>query len=254
MSACARAVAIVVLQLPCRSGGIEGAIEHDTGTRHAHQPGRPAMTGAGERTAAAHDGDTFAIVRALIGSRQTVLPKRLVEPGPTPDQLEQLLSLAADAPDHGLLTPWRFIIVPTAQRHRLAEVFALALTDRDPAATPAQVAQAREKAHRAPLLMLAVACLGPREPDTPMLERMVSMGAAIQNLLLGAHAMGFGAGLTSGQAMCSQRLRQLFGLADGEVPVCCVNIGTATQRSQRKAARPLTAQFVRRLGDTSPGA
>ena len=48
----------------------------------------------------------------------------------------------------------------------------------------------------APLLMLAVACLGPREPDTPMLERMVSMGAAIQNLLLGAHALGFGAGLT----------------------------------------------------------
>lgn len=191
--------------------------------------------------------DTFAVVRALIGSRQTVLPKRLVEPGPTPTQLEELLALAADAPDHGLLTPWRFIIVPTAQRHRLADVFAQALSDRDPEAAPVQVAQAREKAHRAPLLMLAVACLGPREPDTPMLERMVSMGAAIQNLLLGAHAMGFGAGLTSGQAMASPRLNRLFALADGEVPVCCVNIGTATQRSQRKALRPSPAQYVSQL-------
>ena len=54
--------------------------------------------------------------------------------------------------------------------------------------------------------LCAVACLGRREPDTPALERMVSMGAAIQNMLLGAHAMGFGAGLTSGKAMASSRL------------------------------------------------
>jgi len=195
--------------------------------------------------------EVFAVVCALIGSRQTVLPRRLVEPGPTVEQLDALLSLAAAAPDHGLLTPWRFIVVPAAQRHRLAEVFALALGDRDPNATPEQLAQAREKAHRAPLLMLAVACLGPREPDTPMLERMVSMGAAIQNLLLGAHAMGFGAGLTSGQAMASPRLRALCALAEREVPVCCVNIGTATRRSQRAAARPLPAQFVSELAEDS---
>jgi nitroreductase len=195
------------------------------------------------------DGEAFAVVSALIASRQTVLPKRLVEPGPSPAQLQALLALAADAPDHGCLTPWRFVIVPTTQRHRLAEVFAQALLDRDPQATPVQITQAREKAHRAPLLMLAVARLGPREPDTPALERMVSMGAAIQNLLLGAHAMGFGAGLTSGQAMASPRLRHLFELADGDVPVCCVNIGTATQRSQRKALRPSTAQFVSQLAD-----
>lgn len=198
--------------------------------------------------AARDDGESFAVVSALIASRQTVLPKRLAAPGPTAEQLEALLSLAADAPDHGCLTPWRFIIVPTAQRHRLADVFAQALLDRDPQATPEQTVQAREKAHRAPLLMLAVACLGPREPDTPMLERMVSMGAAIQNLLLGAHAMGFGAGLTSGQAMNSPRLRALFGLSEGEHAVCCVNIGMATQRSQRKALRPSTAQFVSELG------
>jgi nitroreductase len=198
--------------------------------------------------------EAFSVVRALIGSRQTVLPKRLVEPGPTAEQLDALLSLAAAAPDHGLLTPWRFIVVPAVQRQRLAEVFALALGDRDPLATADQLAQAREKAHRAPLLMLAVACLGPREPDTPMLERMVSMGAAIQNLLLGAHAMGFGAGLTSGQAMGSPRLRALCGLAEGEVAVCCVNIGTATRRSQRAASRPLPAQIVSELdGDSTLG-
>lgn len=104
-------------------------------------------------------GDSFELAQVLIGSRQNVSPKRLIEPGPTTEQLHALLSLAAAAPDHGLLTPWRFIIVPADQRHRLAEVFALALIDRDPGATLEQIEAAREKAHRAPLLMVAVCCV-----------------------------------------------------------------------------------------------
>ena len=193
------------------------------------------------------DGETFSMAQALIGSRQNVSPKRLVEPGPSAEQLDALLSLAAAAPDHGLLMPWRFILIPAAQRHHLAEVFALALIDRDPGATLEQIESAREKAHRAPLLLVAIACLGPREPNTPPLERMVSMGAAIQNLLLGAHAMGFGAGLTSGQAMASQRLHDLCGLAEGEAAVCCVNIGTVSKRKSATRARPLPTAFLSEL-------
>ena len=90
------------------------------------------------------DLDNFSAAQALIGSRLNVSPKRLLEPGPSSEQLHALLCLAAAAPDHGLLTPWRFIIVPPAQRHRLAEVFALALIDRDPGATLAQIESARE--------------------------------------------------------------------------------------------------------------
>jgi nitroreductase len=199
------------------------------------------------------ESEEFLFAQALVGSRQNVSPKRLVEPGPNAAQLNTLLTMAAAAPDHGLLTPWRFIRVPTEQRHRLAEVFALALIDRDPGATLAQIESAREKAHRAPLLLIAVACLGPREPNTPALERMVSMGAAIQNLLLGAHAMGFGAGLTSGQAMASARLRELCGLGEGEVPVCCVNIGTLSKRKPMARLRPAPADILCDLGDDSEG-
>lgn len=193
------------------------------------------------------EGETFSAARALIASRQNVSPKRLVEPGPSAAQLEALLSLAAAAPDHGLLTPWRFIIVPSKERHRLAEAFALALIDRDAGATLDQIEAAREKAHRAPLLMVAVACLDDREPNTPALERMVSMGAAIQNVLLGAHAMGFGAGLTSGQAMASPRLRDLCRLRVGEAAVCFVNIGTVVKRKPAAHLRPLPSMFASEL-------
>jgi nitroreductase len=199
-------------------------------------------------TIEADDPDGFVDVQTLIETRHNVSPKRLVEPGPSPQQFEALMSLAAAAPDHGLLTPWRFIVVPASQRPALAEVFALALIDRDPGATLEQIESAREKAYRAPLLIVAVACLGPREPDIPRLERMISMGAAVQNLLLGAHGMGFGAGLTSGQAMKSKRMHQLCGLGYEEWAVCCVNIGTVSRSKAGSRVRPLPADFVSELG------
>lgn len=205
----------------------------------------PDAPGVGDRSTGERVADDFGFefVRSLIHARQNVSPKRLDEPGPTPRQLDVLLGLAAAAPDHGLLTPWRFIGVPPAQRDRLADAFALALIDRDPAATPMQIESAREKAHRAPMLLVAVAELGPRQPDVPALERMVSMGAAIQNVLLGAHAMGFGAGLTSGQAMASQRLRSLLALHEGEHAVCCINIGTVTKVKPGRS-RPAPESFL----------
>jgi|GEM_PF-153014 len=183
---------------------------------------------------------------ALISSRQNILPRRLSEPGPSAAQVEQLFRAAACAPDHGELRPWRFVLVPASKRANLAEVFAQALLERDAQATAEQLAQAREKAHRAPLLMLVVACLGPREPAIPTLERMVSVGCAIQNILLTAHSMAFGAGLTSGQAMASPHMRSLFQLLAGEEAVCFLNVGTTSKRKAPRL-RPDPVDFVTSL-------
>jgi nitroreductase len=183
---------------------------------------------------------------SLISSRQNISPKRLVEPGPDTEQFAQIFRAAAAAPDHGLVKPWRFVVVPVSKRAALAEAFALALIDRDPGATLEQIEAAREKAHRAPCLVLAVAQLGDCEPPIPKLERMVSVGAAIQNILLSAHSQGYGSSLTSGQAMQSQRLRALFQLKEGEEAVCCINIGTVSKRKMPRL-RPDISTFVSSL-------
>jgi nitroreductase len=191
-------------------------------------------------------GEIAELALALITSRRNVSPKRLNEPGPDAAQLERIFAAAAAAPDHGEITPWRFVIVPVPARARLADVFALALIDRDPNATPSQIAAARAKAHRSPLLMLAIARLGAADPDIRAVERLLSLGCAVQNMLLAAHSMGFGCGLTSGQAMASPRMRELFSLAEGETPVCCINIGTVS-RQRAGRARPLPETFVSSL-------
>lgn len=186
------------------------------------------------------------VTHALIHARQTVSPRRLTAPGPNDEQFQRMLLAAAAAPDHGLLVPWRFVVIPANKRHALGEVFALALLDRDPGATLEQIEDARSKAQRAPLLMLAVARLAPEEPDTPPLERMISMGCAIQNILLSAQSMGFGSGLTSGRAISSYRMHELFSLKDREEPICFINVGTVSKEKPHRL-RPSPECFVSTL-------
>jgi nitroreductase len=199
--------------------------------------------------AAPADSDMAVMAAALMQSRQTILPKRLAEPGPDQAQLGLILDAAATAPDHGQLMPWRLVQVPQAARTRLAEVFGAALVERDAAATPEQVAQARDKAHRSPLLLLLIVDGARGDPDIDLLERTLSAGCAVQNMLLMATALGYGSALTSGKALKSAGLRALFGLASGEQALCFVSIGTAQSRKPARL-RPAPDAFASSL---SPG-
>ena len=141
------------------------------------------------------DQEVLDAALALIHSRQHTSPKRLGDPGPDSEQIEKILGAAGAAPDHGLLNPWRLIIIPQEQRRHLGEAFASALAERDGAATEVQKQEARTKALRGPFLALVVARLDPELGPTHPQERIISAGCAIQNMLLAAHAMGFGARL-----------------------------------------------------------
>jgi nitroreductase len=179
----------------------------------------------------------------LIHHRQTILPKRLGEPGPDASQLELIFGAAAAAPDHGELVPWRFVVVPANARASLAEVFAASLLERDPSATPDQVEQARKKAFRSPLLMLAIVDVGAPSDEVPAPERFLSAGCAIQNMLLMATSLGFGSSLTSGKALGSRGLRELFSLRQCEQAVCFVNFGTI-MHAKRRRQRPEPARYI----------
>lgn len=199
--------------------------------------------------------DIAALAAELMQARQTTLPKRLRAPGPDDQQVTQLLEAAASAPDHQQLLPWRLIQVPTAARAALAEVFAAALLERDAAALPEQVEQAREKAFRAPLLMLLVVDAQRGDPEVDLYERIVSAGCAVQNILLMATAQGYGSALTSGKALKAKGLRQLFELSPSDHALCFISVGTV-QMSRRGRLRPVPAQFVTHLlpsGDLAVG-
>jgi nitroreductase len=194
------------------------------------------------------DTDIAALAAELIRSRRTVLPKRLGLPGPNAAQQQAMLEAAASAPDHGQLLPWRFVVVPMSARAALGEVFVESLIERDPDATSEQCAQAREKANRAPWLLLLVVDGACGDPAVDLLERVVSAGCAVQNVLLMATAQGFGSALTSGKALSSRCLKRLFGLRERERALCFVSIGTVLANKPARA-RPEVSDYVSTLGD-----
>lgn len=170
-------------------------------------------------------------------SRHSVSPKRVIKPGPTAGQLHNLMAAAAAAPDHGKLRPWRFVEFPESSRAALADVFEMALQERRPNADFDARSRAREKASRAPLLLGLVLKLN-RTADVPNVDdQMASGGAALQNVLLAAHSMGFGARALSGQAVRTTVFRNALNLTDDEIFLCFIAIGTATS-APRRNARP----------------
>ncbi|TNF62767.1 MAG: nitroreductase [Burkholderiales bacterium] len=192
--------------------------------------------------------DWPALANELLHARRTVLPRRLTEPGPDAVQRQAILAAASAAPDHGQLLPWRFIEVPRERRELLAQVFAQALFERDAAATADELERAREKAHRAPWLMLVVvdALRGDR-PDIDLAERIFSAGCAVQNILLMATALGYGSALTSGKALKSDALRRLFGLGAAEQALCFISIGSVASRKPGRS-RPSVSDYHSCLG------
>lgn len=179
--------------------------------------------------------DSFGgFANALIHSRQHVSPKRLVAPGPNLAQKLEILSAAGAAPDHGKITPWHFYEVSPNSRCLLGQLFADALIERDPTASPIQIDEAKQKAFRGPLLLLATAKLNNVLDNIPKQEKLISAGCAIQNVLLIANALGFGSGLSSGKALYSQKMRELFSLKDKEEPLCFITIGTISTHKPNK--------------------
>lgn len=182
----------------------------------------------------------------LIHSRQSTSSKFLGEPGPDRAQIETILDAAGAAPDHRRLTPWRLVIVAAQKRHLLAEAFAEALSERDNQATEVQLREAREKAYRCPLLVAVIARLDPASVNVPAPERLISAGCAIQNMLLTAHAMGFGAGLLTGRSIYSERLKLFFQLADAEQLLCFIAVGAVT-RGKPVTSRPTMNDYTTTL-------
>lgn len=189
--------------------------------------------------------EASAWAATLIQSRRTTLPKRLVGPGPNAEQRHRILAAAAAAPDHDQLLPWRFVEVPQDQRHRLAAAFQAALLQRDPHATAEEQRSAQEKAFRSPWLLLAILKKNPPEGEVPDQERLISVGAAIQNMLLQATAMGLGSSLTSGKALQSVALRALFGLGAQEKALCFINIGHISEQRRPRPRPAIDAYFSR---------
>jgi nitroreductase len=152
-------------------------------------------------------------------------PAGLVPPAPDAEALERMFRAAARAPDHGRLRPWRFIVVAGAAREILGDVLAEALRAREPGVADAALAKDRAKQLRAPLFVVVAAKIREHR-GVPPVEQIIAAGAAAQNMLVAAHALGFGGFWRTGAAAYDARVKRALGLAGEDAIVGFLYLGT----------------------------
>jgi nitroreductase len=171
-------------------------------------------------------------------------PPKLIDPAPTDAQLSEILAAAIRAPDHGRLRPWRFILLRGAARERLGAVLAAALKARAPDVPEDVLARERQKPLRAPLMVVVAASLVEGH-KIQVIEQVLAAGAAAQNLVLAAHAMGFGAMWRTGDPAYDPQVKAALGLASGDAIVGFMYLGTPQGRPAIPPNEPGVAEFVR---------
>ena len=182
-------------------------------------------------------------ILSLLETRRSGKPRELVGPGPTPEEMQRILMLAARVPDHGKLTPWRFVLVGDDQRGEFANLLGRALVAEDPEAVPAIHEKATQFAHYAGQLVVLVSA--PVEGHKiPVWEQQLSCGAAGMNFLTAAHSLGFVAGWVTGWQAYSPMVNAAF-CAPGERIAGFIFIGHP-ERELEDRPRPELAEVSRR--------
>jgi nitroreductase len=180
----------------------------------------------------------------LLRTRRSGRPRDLVDPGPDAGQLRQILEIAARTPDHGKLSPWRFVHIRKADRAGFSAMLEAAYRA-GKAEEPGrlEIEAVQRFAHQAPELVVILST--PFEgAKIPVWEQQLSCGAACMNLLLAAHAMGFAGGWVTGWAAYSSHVLADLGGRPGDRIAGFIFLGTAAGEREERP-RPSYEEVVR---------
>jgi nitroreductase len=151
----------------------------------------------------------------LLLTRESAL--KLDAPAPTEADLDKIFQSAVRAPDHGRLRPWRFVVIEGDKLPRLGDLMVDAMRRRMPDANDDMLARERAKPMRAPMIVVAAAHVQ-KGHKIPECEQIAAAAAAAQNIMLAAHALGYGAMWKTGEPAYDPAVKTALGLdADDEV-------------------------------------
>lgn len=165
-----------------------------------------------------------SIIDFLLARRSPPIAE-LSEPGPSDDEIRTLLAAATRVPDHGMLTPWRFILYRGDARIRAGTLLAARAAERDGELSDARRQQELTRFSRAPLVIGVVSSLR-EHPKIPQWEMLLSGAAAAMTLVLAANALGYGANWITNWYSDDEEGRRILGLAPHERVIGFVHIGS----------------------------
>src|SRR3954453_20040859 len=181
----------------------------------------------------------------LLKTRRSVKPREMSGPGPSPADLETILTIGARVPDHGKLAPWRFIVFEGEARARAGEGIAEVFSQKNPAASQADIEIEKKRLMDAPLVIAVVSFARPH-PKVPEWEQQLSAGASAMNIVTAASALGYGANWLTGWFAFDRDVLDRLGLKRDEKIAGFIHIGTPTRVNEDRP-RPALSDIVTRF-------
>ena len=168
-----------------------------------------------------------AALRDYLKTRRSVGIGFLKDPGPTPEELDEILTIGTRVPDHGKFVPWRLIVIEGDARAAAGERLAAIQKARNPALDEVSIDNERRQFLPAPVTIGVL--LSPKpNPKAPEMEQLLSAGNVCFNLSHAAFALGFAASWTNKWYGFDTEAQQMLGAKGGERFVGFIHIGTPT--------------------------
>jgi nitroreductase len=181
----------------------------------------------------------------LLKIRRSVKPREMREPGPSAADLDTILTIGARVPDHGKLTPWRFIIFEGDARLRAGDVIACVFARKNPQSAAAEIDVEKRRLMDAPLVIGVVSLTKPH-PKVPPWEQELSAGASAMNIVTAATALGYGACWLTGWFAFDRDVLDGLGLKTDEKLAGFIHIGTPSRPNEDRP-RPVLSDIVTRF-------
>lgn len=167
-----------------------------------------------------------------------------VQPEPISFEIiETLLYAAVQAPNHFRVRPWRFVVLRGESRVRLGEVMAESLRSRSPESSESALAVELSRPLRAPVI-IAVAVDQPVEPKISEIENICAAAAAVENLLLAAHALGIGGMWRTGPAASDPNVKSFLGFSPQQHLIAFIYLGYPVEQPEQPPRPSFTDRVV----------
>jgi nitroreductase len=177
-------------------------------------------------------------------ARRSGNARALAWPGPDAMTLEAIVKAGAQAPDHGRLVPFRFLRIAEAARPRLADLLEASSREMQPDIAAPELERAREKAHQGPEILALIGRIDADHPKITASDQWLTVGCALENVLLAVQAAGFAAAVRSGRFLETKAMREGFLLGTNEHLTCLIAIGTPTDWPPAKPKPELDRVFA----------
>lgn len=170
--------------------------------------------------------DTSSVLNFL-KTRKSASAKAMEGEGPTPAQLDEILTCAVRVPDHGKLAPWRFILWEGEARASFGGQMQARWRELHPDHSEATLEFVRGLFLRAPMV-LGVISTAATHPKIPVWEQQMSAGAVCMNIVLAATAMGVGCQWNTDWVAYDAGIATVMGLQPHEKVAGLIYLGTPT--------------------------